>query len=145
MAKRQKDAATIARKWANNLSQSADAMTQGIRAVTQNPAQAAKAKKNTMKARLMKSLEDGGKYDQAMDQVTLQDWQDAAIKKGVARATQGAVEAEGKMQQFMSQLLPFTAQVSAKISQMPNATEAERDARMLAAVREMRAFRRNRR
>lgn len=144
MAKRQKDPSKVAQKWSQNLSAAGERMADGIKAVTENPAQLAKAKKATMKARLMEALKDGGKYDQSMDRVTTAAWQQAALSKGVSRATQAASDPAvvSKNQAFMSQLLPYTAQVSATVAQMPNATKEDRKARMLKAFDMMSNFKR---
>lgn len=139
-----KDATKIAAKWRARMQASSQDMADGVNAVTTAPGQMAKAKQDTMKARLIAAI-DSGKWAANVSAVPLSEWQDAMIKKGVPRAQEGASQAEPKVQQFMAELLPFTESVKRQIAAMPNATEADRRARMNKAFDLMKTFKRTRR
>lgn len=83
-----------------------------------------------------------GKRARGLQRKSLQDWQRLTTAK-ISRIASGAQEAKPEMVKFMSELLPYTEQVKAAIKQMPKGTEADANARMLAAVEMMRKFRRS--
>lgn len=138
------DVAATVRKWSSRLQGATQDIEAGVRSVTVAPTQAAKAKKATFKARVNEAI-DNGKWERGLDRVDNAQWQDAMIKKGIPRITSGVAESEPKMNTFFSELLPYTASVSAQVRALPNATEQQRDARALKAIQLMRQFKRQRR
>lgn len=142
MARR--DPAKVAQKWSDRLSAAGPDMLEGIQGVTTAPGESAAQREDTMRQRLLEAL-NSGKWREAVRAITLGQWQEAMRIKGVPRATEAARTSKPKMEAFQREFLPFAEQVSAEIRQMPNATQADREARMLANVRRMREFRRTRR
>lgn len=126
-----KDPAAVANKWKNNLSNAGQAIRDGVNAVNVAPGQQAAAAQSTMRARLLAAI-DSGKWAQNVAAVSLQTWKNQMLNVGLARIADGANKGAPKMQSFMTQWLPFVAQAQAAISQMPNATSADRKARMIA-------------
>jgi hypothetical protein len=99
-----KDAAAVAADWAARLGQSTQKIEAGIRGVTQAPGAAA-ARQKTVWAQNVAQSQD--KWARRVAAVTLQEWQDAAVTKGVGRIGAGAQAAIPKMQQFLQVFLPF--------------------------------------
>lgn len=98
-----RDPQTTANDWANRLAASTQKITDGINSVTQAPGQKAAAQadvwvQNTTAAR--------PKWQRRVAAVTLQEWQQAAITKGVSRIGPGAQASVGKFADFMGQLQP---------------------------------------
>jgi len=99
-----KDAATVAAEWASRLGQSTAKIEAGIRAVTQAPGAAAARQKNVWVQNVAQSQD---KWARNVGRVTLSEWQDAAVTKGVGRIGQGATAAVPKMTAFLQAFLPF--------------------------------------
>ncbi len=137
-----RDPATVAKKWSQNLQNATAQIAAGVQAVQVAPTQLAARAQATMKARLVAAI-DSGKWAKGLQAVSLSDWQQAMTNKGIPRVAQGAVDAETKQTTFYAKLLPYVASVSAQIKQMPNATAADRKARMLANFDAMSQFRKN--
>lgn len=134
-------ASEVAALWKDRLLRSGDKIKSGVRAVKEAPTQRAARKKSEYVAGVMRAV-DSGKWEQGLGRVTLQQWQDAMINKGVANLTTGATQAMPKVEAFLSRLLPYTAQVKETIAQMPKGTIEDGKARALAAIDMMAAFKR---
>lgn len=136
------DAATVAARWASRLAGSTDKMRQGVQAVTVAPSQQAAAAASTWQARVS-SPEALAKFQSSLQRVSLQDWQNAMINKGIARVATGAANATSKMQSFLTQFLPFVNNVAAQVRQMPNATLEDRINRAVTQMRNTASFKRS--
>lgn len=104
-----KNAADVANKWATNLASSTQAIQQGVQAVTTAPTQLAAQNLNAYLAGVNHAV-SSGKMANALQKVSLPDWQNAMIQKGIPRIASGAQAAKPKMQQFMQSFLPYVAQ-----------------------------------
>jgi len=136
-----KTAAQVAEKWSRRLKQSTADIEAGIQAVSEAPTQKAAAKIDKMRARLIDAI-DSGKVERGLNRVTLEEWKQKALRKGVPRIAQGADEAAPKVQAFMGELLPHIDSVKAQIESMPDLTLEDNLNRMVAFARGMSEFRR---
>lgn len=93
----------IAQKWANNLGSSTAQIQAGVQAVTVAPGQAAARQKAVYLANVQQSVD---KWAANTAAVSLNDWQQAMVNKGVQRIASGASAAQPRMAQVMTQLLP---------------------------------------
>lgn len=135
MAKQTPD--QIAAKWANRLSGSTQQIQDGVMNVTQSPT--AKAAANPQK--YLQGVQNGvAKWQAGLQKVSLSDWQQATISKGIPRISQGAQAAQPKFTQFMSKLQPFQDNLQKSIQGMPNMTLADSGNRMLAWMNGMSKF-----
>ena len=130
-----KNARDVMEKWSRNLANSGESMRAGIESVTESPTRKAAASLDNYREGVMRSL-DSGKTKAAMEAVTLEDWQEAALEKGVAHATAAARSdrAKNAVLNFQEQFLPFVESVSDKVRKMPKGTLADGIARMVAQV-----------
>lgn len=125
----------ISAKWAQNLSGSTQAITDGVNGVTVAPGLAAARQadvwvQNTSAAK--------SKFAANVAAVSLPQWQAAMINKGVPRIASGATAAQPKFAAFMNQLLPHIASVK---SQLPARGGLEQNiARSTAMIRGMAKF-----
>lgn len=131
--------AAVSKKWSNNLQQAGQQIIESVRAVTSSPTAAAAKKIDVMKSRFIAAA-DSGKIAAGLNAVSLGDWQNAMVNKGVPRITQGATEGMSKVENFMTKFLPFVAGVQARIKAMPNTTDQDRKNRMLANFDAMKTF-----
>lgn len=130
-----------ARDWANALNNSTAKIQRGIERVTVSPTSQAAAKKDKMKARLMQAI-DNGKWEAGLRRVSLEQWKEAAINKGVQRIGAGATAAINKQTEFYSKLFPFQQSLQEKIKTMPDLTLADSKARANAWIDGMATFKR---
>jgi len=131
----------FAAKWKKNLLAATETIKQGVQSVTVSPTEKAAKRKDAYVAGVQAAA-DSGKWEAGLRRVNLGQWQDAMIKKGVPNLNTGTQQAISKVEAFAAELLPYTARVKETIAQMPKGTDADSDARMLAAVQMMRQFRR---
>lgn len=90
--------------WVAGLSSKTAKMTAGAQAVTVSPGQAAARQAQAYVQGVQANLQ---KWQTNVGRVTLADWQQAYVQKGVPRIATGAQASQAKFSQFMSQLLPF--------------------------------------
>lgn len=92
--------------WAQRLAGSTDRIKQGVQSVTTAPGMAAARQKAVYAANVQAATD---KWAARVGAVSLAEWQQATVDKGVNRIAAGAQAAQPKMQAFMSQLLPHIA------------------------------------
>lgn len=93
----------IAAKWAQNLAGATERIKDGVNSVTQAPGLAAAAQKNVY---LQNVQANADKWASNTAKVTLGEWQQSMIEKGLNRIGQGATSAEPRFTAFMGRLLP---------------------------------------
>jgi hypothetical protein len=116
-----KNATDVANKWANNLAQATTSIQQGVQAVTTAPTQLAAQAQTAYLAGVQKAV-SSGKWANALQKVSLADWQQAMIQKGIPRIASGAAGAKGKFANFMQQFLPWVQQGQQQLATMPRGT-----------------------
>src|SRR5260221_4241696 len=91
------DASAYADKWSRRLKAATPDIQAGIKRVTQAPGQKAAVQANVMLQNLSARVNDGS-WAKAVGAVSLTDWQNAALNKGVQRSSAGVASAHGKVQ-----------------------------------------------
>ena len=107
----------IAEKWARRAAAATEDYKKGIDRVTESPTAKAAAKKEKMKANLLKAL-DEGKWEKGLLAVSLDEWKRKAKEKGGANYGTGIRAAEGDMAEFMSEVMPHIESGKAMIEKM---------------------------
>ena len=95
----------VAQKWARNLGQSVESIRAGINAVTVSPTAEAVKAIDRYAAGTQRAVADGT-LKRGLERVSLEEWREAAISKGLARIAAGAAQAEPKFESFMAEFLP---------------------------------------
>lgn len=131
----------VAQRWVTNLGGAVEKIRQGVQAVTTSPTQAAAAAGQLWQQRVNDPA-TLAKFQRGLQRVSLADWQNAMLSKGIPRIAQGAQASKDKFVAFLTQFLPFVQNVAAQVHQMPKATLEDRINRAVAQIRGNAAFRR---
>lgn len=117
------------------MQQSADAVKEGVQAVTVAPGAAAARQADVWASQTAAAKE---KFKRNVGRVQLGDWQNAMITKGAPRIAEGAAGAQPKVEQFMTRFLPA---VQAAVASLPPRGNLETNiARSAAFQRAMAKF-----
>jgi len=134
-----KDPSKIARKYGRRLADSGQDYEDGVMSVTKAPGQAAAAKQATMRQRTIEAI-DSGLWAKNTAAVGLGEYQQACIKKGKQRLTEVASLAEENMLKYQASAAADYERIRNEVRAMPNATEAEREARRKRSAEMMKAM-----
>lgn len=130
------NATEYAEKWARRIKGSTEDIRRGVMRTSEAPGMAAARQVQLMKANLIKSLEDGT-WERNVSAVTLQDWQDKMIEKGVPRLAAGVDSAQAKQVQMAEKLLADVDASVAVVNQTPRGDIEQNIQRMTTFAREM--------
>lgn len=139
-----KSAAAVAKKWAANMQAATTAMKEGVQAVTVSPTEKAAAAVDKWAAGVARARAEGT-FEAGLRGVSLEQWRQSMLQKGIGRIADGVREAAPKMERFLGELLAHTDMVSSQIQSMPSNTPEERKQRMLRNFELMSEFRSSRR
>ncbi len=129
----------IAEKHARNLKNSVQDIRRGVERLTENPMEKAAGQEDKMRQNLLKSI-DSGKWKAGLMRVSLEEWKEAVLTKGIDRIAVGIDAALPAQVEFYGQLIEHQNRLSAKINNMPDLTLEDSIARMTAQVRGMADF-----
>jgi hypothetical protein len=125
-------------KWSNNLNAAGTYITSGVQRVTTPPGQAAAAAQDRMIAGITAAVQSG-KWARNVSAVSLQDWQNAMIKKGIPRIAQGTAQAVATKGPAIDALLANVATAQAAVAALPKGGIEQGIARATAFMRAMSA------
>ena len=138
-----KNVAAMVKRWKDGMSNAAAKMKEGVEAVTESPME--KAAANVQKYEQgVRDAVNSGRYERGLRGTSLGDWKKAMTGKGASNMATGVRDLTPQRERALSELLTYTQSVAAEISSMPNTTEADAEARAIAAIRKLRAYRKNR-
>ena len=106
-------AAERAKKWAENLGRAKSSIRAGIEGVTVAPTQKAAAAVDKYRDGCTKAADDGS-FVAGCNRVTLQEWKDKAINKGLSNLDTGIRSGESKVATFQAKATPYYAQAKAR-------------------------------
>jgi hypothetical protein len=129
-----------ASNWANGMANSSQKLTAGINAVTVSPTSLAAGRIDAMVAGIQRAAASG-KIAAGLNAVSLQEWQQAMLTKGVPRVAAGAQAAKNKVQAFFTQFLPYLQQGVQALQATPRGDLETNIARAAAMMRHNAQFR----
>jgi len=129
----------LAAKWGNRLKGASEDIRQGVERVQEAPGRKAAAKVDKWVARLTDPA-TRRKWQNRVGAVSVDDWKNAIISKGIPRIAQGVDAAQPKMVRFAEQLIPYQNNLLTEIERMPDITLEDSINRMTAWIRGMAKF-----
>lgn len=125
-----------AEKWARRLRGATEDIRRGVERVDTAPGELAAANQEALVQNFVESV-NSGLWASRVRGVSLADWKEATITKGIARIGQGVESAQPKMARIAAELLPAVDAAAAAANAMPKVTLEDSIARMTTFVREM--------
>ena len=129
----------FADKHARNLKNSIEDIRRGIERVSEAPTAKAAAAQDKMLTRLEEAVRSG-KWARGLQRVSLDEWKQKALEKGVNRIAAGIDAARDKQIEFARQLLEYENRLLSEIERMPDLTLEDSINRAVAWIRGMSRF-----
>lgn len=126
-------AQAAADKWAANLAGATQAIKDGVQAVTVSPTQQAAGRLDAYLAGVTAAV-NSGRMAAALNAVSLPQWQNAMITKGINIIAQRAQQAKPKMLAFMQKWLAHEAQIPGILATMPRGNLQQNISRAVAVI-----------
>lgn len=120
-----------AKKWAENLTRNKASIRAGIEAVSVAPTQKAAAAVGKYRDGCTRAADDGS-FVNGCNKVSLQDWKNKAINKGLANLDTGVREAEAKVAAFQAKAAPFYRTASERAAAVEGSGRSAAIAKMTA-------------
>ena len=128
-------------KHARNLKASTQQIQEQVMKVTTAPGVQAAKKADKMLTNLTLAV-NSGRWGRRVSSVSLNDWQDAMVKKGIPRISQGIDASAAKVEGFFSEFFPHLDKVQAEIANMPDLTLDDNINRVIHVIRRNAEFKR---
>ena len=141
MARIKMTAEEFADKQASRLKNAVPEIQKGIERVTESPTAKAAARQDKMLTNLTNAVQSG-RWASRLKAVTLDEWKQKALSKGVGRIATGIDQARPKVVEFAGQLLEHEGKLQDEIDKMPDLTLEDSINRMTAWTRGMVKFKR---
>jgi|GEM_PF-823726 len=125
--------------WKSRLDASVDRIRAGVEALTENPCEKAAAAQDKWVAGVQEAA-NSGRWAASLRSVTLAQWKQAMIEKGVPRIAQGTTAAEPIVKDFATQLIDHLNRILPDIEAMPKITLEDSINRMTTFIRRMAEF-----
>jgi hypothetical protein len=126
-------------KQARNLKASLPDIRAGINKVTESPTAKAANKKEKMRQNLNAAI-DNGSWEAGLRKVSLEQWKEKALNKGVDRIASGIDGAKDKVISFAEKLLTYEGTAQQEIAKMPDLTLDDSINRATSWMRKMAKF-----
>jgi len=131
----------FASKHARRLKGAIEDVRAGVERVSEAPTLKAAQKETKMLQKLQEAV-SSGKWSSRLKSVSLEEWKQKTLSKGLNRIASGVDEAYQKQVQFAQQLLSYQNELLNKVERMPDLTLEDSINRMTAWVRGMAQFKR---
>lgn len=128
-------------KHASRLKASTGEIQNQVMKVTQAPGVAAAKKADKMLTNITNSI-TSGRWGRRVSSVSLSDWQESMVKKGIPRIAQGIDAAAPKVEAFFSEFFPHLEKIEAEVKAMPDLTLEDNIQRAVHAMRRASEFKR---
>jgi|SRR6266705_4195137 len=133
------DGNTWATKMINRVKNAATDWEQGVQNPRRSPTAAMKAAAGKWKTNMQRAITED-RWSKAVNQLTDDSIKAAAVKVGGGKFVDGITAREQKIRDAITKLQPKVAAVSARIQNMPQDTDQQREQRMVENLRGMRGI-----
>jgi hypothetical protein len=137
------EASDWAAKQVANATNAGERWLAGVTKPRKNPIDAAKAA-TTKWANQVRAAVESGAYAAGLGKVDIDEMYHIIAAGGSSPFTSGVQRRAAKVNRVVSELRPMVAALAAELDRMPGDTDAQREARMIAAKRGMQAIGRKR-
>lgn len=131
-------------KHAARLKASTGEIQKQVMKVSTAPGQQAAKKADKMLTNITNAV-TSGRWGRRVASVSLGDWQDAMVKKGIPRIAAGIDAAAPKVEAFFTEFFPHLEKVQSEVNAMPDLTLEDNINRMVHTVRRNAEFKRGQR
>lgn len=128
-------------KYTRRMKGATEDIKRGVERVREAPGAKAAAKQEKMRQGILDAI-DSGKWKQRVSAVTVDEWRNHMLNKGLNRISAGVDAAADKLDTFYGQLFEHQDRVGATVDKMDDLTFEARLERMVAYSRGMREFKR---
>jgi hypothetical protein len=111
----------------------------GVQKVNEAPTAKAAEKRDKWIAELQRAAQEG-RWEAGLRSVSLEEWKNAMLSKGLARIPDGARTAQAKYAQVAESLYRYIEEGQRRIQSMPDTTLEQRIQRMVEFIRHMAQF-----
>ncbi len=122
-----------AAKWSRNLRASTESIKDGVNAVTVAPTAKAAMRIDAMRDGFNRAI-DSGKVERGLRRVSLEDWKQAMLDRGITRIAQGATAGESKMEDFLAEWLPHMDALQRQLESTPRGDLQQNIQRAVQAI-----------
>ncbi len=127
-----------AEKWGRRLKQSTDDIRRGVERVSVAPGVKAAEQQELMLQKLIESVNDGT-WAKQVKAVSLEDWKESFVKKGLGRIAAGVDAATPKQAEMAGRLLAAVDATVVEVNKTPRGTLEDNIQRMTTFARGMHA------
>jgi len=131
----------IGAKWRERAGAASGAYRDGVLAVRESPGVKAVAQEEKLVRNFTAAVKNG-KWRKKLSKMSVTDWQTATAGKGADRFVTGVEAAEGKMTEFMRELIPHQKAIQSELASMPSLTQEQNIQRMVHNMKRMAQFQR---
>ena len=133
------NSAQYAEKHARRLKAATPDIQAGIERVSVAPTALAAAKKQKMLSNLTEAV-NSGKWEAGLRRVSLDEWKNQAVNKGLGRIAAGIDGAQDKVVAFAEKLITYENHILGDVEKMPDLTLEDSINRMTKWARDMAKF-----
>ena len=138
----QKSPVQVTEKLIRNLQAATESVRSGVQSVTTSPTEQAAEQADLMLLKITEAV-NSGKWGDALRKVSLNEWKNAMLDKGLPRISSGIAAAKPKIQAFFEEWLPWEESISQTVKAMPKGTIEDSIARAAAVIRHNANFKRS--
>jgi len=138
----QKSPVQVTEKLIRNLQAATESVRSGVQSVTTSPTEQAAEQADLMLLKITEAV-NSGKWGDALRKVSLNEWKNAMLDKGLPRISSGIAAAKPKIQAFFEDWLPYEEAISQTVKAMPKGTIEDSIARAAAVIRHNANFKRS--
>lgn len=129
----------IAAKWSRNLVNNKASIRAGIESVTVSPTQKAAEQVDKWASNCARAAQDGS-FVAGCQRVSLQQWKDLAINKGLKNLDEGVRQAESKVATYQAKAAPYFKQAADAAARVQGSGDGAAHEKMQAVWDVMRAL-----